>query len=116
MDPIPLNTRAKPGGMTSVSPARARRSTNHAKRNETNEKSENSNKAHVPSEIGDQGLKLSPPAPGVVLIIMCQKSIGLPRSMVRKMPHKTTRGNDHMKPMRASDSSRAVPRNRKIVA
>ena len=84
--------------------------------NEINERTEKTSSAHVPIEIGDQGFQLSPPAPGVVLIIMCQKSSGLPRSIVKKTPHRTTSGKAHMKPMRASDSSRAVPRKRKIVA
>ena len=47
--------------------------------------------AHTPSDMGDQYLKLSPPA-GPVSISMCQKRSGRPRSAVSRIGQTTSVG------------------------
>lgn len=75
-----------------------------------------SSSAHVPTEIGDQYLKLKPPLSGVVLIIICQKRSGWPRSTVSSIAHATNSGNATKYPVRAVASSAGAPHRRIMVA
>src|SRR5439155_1123096 len=53
----------------------------------------NTTRAHAPTDIGDQYLKIGPSPPGVVFTSMCQKRRGLPRSRVSRTGHTSSVGN-----------------------
>jgi hypothetical protein len=54
-------------------------------RNVTVAMAPNTSNAQAPTDIGDQYLKLTPAAPGVVFHSMCQNRRGRPRSRVSRI-------------------------------
>ena len=68
--------------------------------NESVAKKPNRNRTQAPTDIGDQYLKFSSHVR--LLIIMCQKRVGLPRSSVRRIGQIAIAGNATRKASRAT--------------
>ena len=75
-------------------------------------KNPNTSKAHTPTDIGDQYLKLRLVSPGVTFTSMCQNFHQLaPRSAVSRIGQITVVGKLTMKAILAAGSSRGSPEN-----
>src|SRR5437879_10994301 len=87
-----------------------RRLLSHASKAETVTKNPNTTRAHTPTDMGDQYLKLRPVSPGVTSTIMCQNFHQLtPRSAVSRTGQITVVGKLTRNAMLAAGSSRGSP-------